>query len=46
MRSGMELWGNGEVRPGGWGDGDGVNSVIVPWGVVERVCIMSMCEEV
>lgn len=46
MRSGIELVGNGEVRPGYLGNGDRVTGKIVSRRVVERVCITSMCEEV
>ena len=46
MRSGIKLVGNGEVWPGCLGDGDRVTWKIVSLGVVECVCIMSMCKEV
>ena len=46
MRSGIGMVGNGEVWPGEWGDGDWVTSEIMPPGVVEYVCIISICEEV
>ena len=46
MRSGIELVGNGEVWPGELGDGDLVTWEIMPPGVVECVCIISICEEV
>ena len=45
MRSGIELVGNGEVWPGCLGDGDRMTGATLSPGVVECVCIISICEE-
>ena len=46
MRSGIGMVGNGKVRPGDRGNGDRVTGATLSPGVVERVCIISICEEV